>query len=467
MLLTHIRPNAARLQRIAAVLAGALLTCWPALYNRYPLLYNDSIDYLGEGRPIAQAIFFHRLADLFAMRSEIYSLGILALHWNWSPWPIVLFNALLTSYVAWLVVRSILPRNTISAFLAIMALLSLLTSLSWYVSFIMPDILGALLYLCIYLLVFARDTLSRAERWSLAPIAWWAVAAHSTHLLLSVGVCILLALLLLLRWKPMLARGRSIAEVAAIVTLAAGTLLALHAYLYRTPSLDGNHPPYLMARILADGPGAWYLQAHCATLNWAICANLQHLPKDNDAFLWDDGGIWNVADAATQQRLLQEEMPLVRATLAAYPGAQLSISLANFRGQLNDFGVESFTTGRWMEDGLRQTMPASGIAYQQSLQAREALPSSLFTSIQRWAVFASALALTILLPLASRRQPRLLALAVVLIPAIVANALVTGVLSTVDCRYQARVIWLIPLLALLCALNQLAHARDCARLRNP
>jgi hypothetical protein len=225
-----------------------------------------------------------------------------------------------------------------------------------------------------------------------------------------------------------------------------------------------------MARILADGPGARYLETHCATLNWAICANLQHMPKDTDDFLWDDNSVWGTASEDTQQRLLREEMPLVRATLVAYPREQFSQSLANFGNQLNDFGVDSFDNGTWMEADLRKQMSvASHAAYLQSLQARNAVPSHLFTEIQRWVVIASALGLAALLPLVWRRQPRLLGLAVVLVPAVVANAFITGVLSTVDPRYQARVIWLIPLLAALAVLSlrrnppadstNLAHSR--------
>ena len=46
--------------------------------------------------------------------------------------------------------------------------------LGWFVSLIMPDILGPALYLSIYLLVFAGDTISPRERLAIVVIAWWA-----------------------------------------------------------------------------------------------------------------------------------------------------------------------------------------------------------------------------------------------------------------------------------------------------
>ena len=44
---------------MSAVVAGALLMLWPAILNRYPLLYPDSISYLGDGRTLARILLLH------------------------------------------------------------------------------------------------------------------------------------------------------------------------------------------------------------------------------------------------------------------------------------------------------------------------------------------------------------------------------------------------------------------------
>src|SRR6266566_4373619 len=116
--------------RCGAVLAGALVMPWPALYNRFPLLYPDSMSYLEDGPLVARALFLHKFSPDYGGRSFIYCLGILPLHWNVTPWPIVALNALLTAYVIWLVVRSILPWQTVTRYLVLVVLLSLLTSAS-------------------------------------------------------------------------------------------------------------------------------------------------------------------------------------------------------------------------------------------------------------------------------------------------------------------------------------------------
>jgi hypothetical protein len=69
---------------------------WPALYNGYPLLFPDSMSYLEDGRLVARAVFLHKFSADYGGRPFIYCLGILPLHRNVSPWPIVALNALLT-----------------------------------------------------------------------------------------------------------------------------------------------------------------------------------------------------------------------------------------------------------------------------------------------------------------------------------------------------------------------------------
>ncbi len=430
------------------MLAGALLMTWPAFFNRYPLLYPDSMTYLGDGRLVARALFLHEFSSYYGMRSFFYSLGILPWHWNVTLWPVVVPQAILTAYVLWLVVRSILPRRTLHCYLVLIASLSLLTSMSWFVCLILPDFLGPVLYLCIYLLVFARETLSRAEWFFVIVIAWWAIVSHATHLMLAAGLCVLLVLLCLRRLAWMRRRWKAVGEVAMIVVLAAISQLALHAYLYGKPSLNGERPPFLMARVIADGPGFWYLQQHCPEVKFVLCDHLQQLPQEPDKFLWGEDGIWQNVDDETEQRLMQEEMPFVLATLRAYPRAQLSRSAANFWRQLLTFGFDVFGPSDWMAQEFANVLPGDRARYLQSRQARDDLPLDFFTSVQNWTVIFSLLIIVAFLPRLWRtRQPRLIGLSVIIVSTVIANALVTGALSMVEDRLQSRVVWLVPLLA--------------------
>jgi hypothetical protein len=433
---------------------------WPSLFNRYPLLYPDSITYVGDGRVVARALFLHDLSDYYGMRSLIYSLGILPFHWNFSLWPVVALHALLTAYIIWLVARSILLRRTVLSYVVLIVLLSLLTSLSWFVSLIMPDILGPLLYLCIFLLVFARETLSRVERVAVSAIAWWAMASHMTHLMLAAGTCILLLFLLLIfRRHATLLRWRDVGQVALIVLLAAGSQLALHTYLYGKPSLGGDRPPYLMARVISDGPGRRYLEQHCAEAKFAICDGLRNLPDTADDFVWKENGIWYGASDEMRERLRQEEIPFVLATLRAYPREQISKSLANFWEQLTTFGFE-LDPNDWILKEFDDVLPRERTSYLRSRLAQNDIPFDFFELVQVWTVIASLAVIVLFIPrLWRRRPPRLLGLGGVIVFTVVANAFVTGAMSMVEDRYQGRVIWLVPFLAGVFFLDWLGDIR--------
>jgi hypothetical protein len=445
--------------RGAAILSGALLMAWLAFYNGYPLLFPDSISYLEDGRLVARAVFLHRLSADYGGRSFIYCLGILPLHWNTTPWPIVGLNALLTAGVIWLVVRSILPGQTILGYFALVLPLSVLTGLSWFVSLIMPDVYGPVLYLCIYLLVFASETLSPVERPAVGLIAWWSVASHVTHLILAAGLCFFIALPLIFRpWRSR-PRLRAIGSVAVIIVSAAAAHMLLHEYLYGVPSLNGKRPPFLMARVIVDGPGRWYLEQHCAETKLVICDHLNDIHSDDD-FLWKLDGVWQTASPATKEELRREEMPLVLATLRAYPRDELFISAAHFWEQLMTFGLWDYGPNAWMEQMLDKVLPGSQSRYFQTRQARRALPDEFSSSVQEWAVIAALVLIAMFSPFAlHRRQVQLLGLSSVIVLVIIANAFVTGVLANVEDRYQSRVIWLLPLLAILFVFEWFEHRK--------
>jgi hypothetical protein len=447
----HITPNPERVSRIrcgAGVFTGALLLCWPAFFNRYPLLYPDSITYLTDGQPVARALFLHQFSDYYGMRSLLYSLVILPFHWNDSPWPVVLFQALLAAYVLWLVARSLLAHAVISRYLLLVAVLSLLTSLSWFVSLILPDVLGPLLYLCAYLLVFARGTLSGAERLGIAVLAWWAAVSHVTHLALAAALCALLGLLWLLRCAPMKPLLRGMCELALVVLISAASQLALHAYLYGRPSLNGDSPPFLTARLIGDGPGRWYLQQNCDELDLALCDSVKNLPYSSDEFLWNPDGILARAEREGDERIRQEEIPFVVGVLRAYPREEFAIMAANFWQQLSDIGLWDLGPNEWALENLDTALPGGKSSYRKSWQASDELPLDLFSAVQYWVVVAALGAIVLAVPLLLRkRTPQLLGLGVIILSMLLANAFLTGAFSGVEERYQSRVVWLLPLLA--------------------
>jgi hypothetical protein len=404
--------------------------------------------YMIGGRPISVALFQQRFARYFGMRSLIYSLGIYPFHENVTPWPIVALNALLAAYILWLVVRSLVPQRTVVRYLILTSALSLFSSLSWYVSLVMPDILGPLLYLSIYLLVFAPETLSRLERLAVAVIAGWGVASHATHVALAAGVCALLVCLWALGSPPLRGRIRAVGGAAVVIVIATASLVGLHIYLYGEPTLSANMPPVLTARVIADGPGRWYLQRHCGEAHFALCEFAGELTDSEEDFLWNPRGVWAEARKSRGDRVKREEIAFVLAVIRAYPREELAISALSSWQQLAAFGVSDLTGQGWVMQTIDTALPGQKPNYLGSRQYNNAMPLNFFSAVQLWTVIASLAAIALLFPVLSRDgPPRLLGLGAVIFPVVVANALVTSALALVEERYQSRVMWLVPFFA--------------------
>ena len=432
---------------------------WPALYNRYPLLYPDSMAYLEDGPLVARALFLQIFSDDYGQRSLIYCLGIFPLHLNVTTWPIVVLNSLLTAYVIWLTVHSILPKKTAIRYLALVLPLSIFTGLSWSVSWIMPDILGPALYLSIYILVFAAKSLSRTERLIVVLIAWWSMASHITHLLLATGICVFLAVFLLLHHPRAPRQLRSVVGVAMIIIAVAAVHISLHWYLYGKPSLKGKGPPFLLARVIADGPGRWYLQQRCGGAHFEVCNHVHSLPDNVDDFLWGDDGIWLNSSEEQRGRLQDEEMAIVVGALREYPRQELMISTDHFWEQLHTFGLSDYAPNPWILEMADTVLPVTRSRYIQTRQAQETLHEKIFAFVQDWTVIASLVVIGIGLVRVRHWSRRVVGLTAIIAIVVIGNAAVTGVLSNVDDRYQARVIWLVPMLAGVLGLEWLEAKR--------
>jgi peptidoglycan/LPS O-acetylase OafA/YrhL len=95
-------------------------------------------------------------------------------------------------------------------------------------------------------------------------------------------------------------------------------------------------------------------------------------------------------------------------------------------------------------------LPAEKARFLRSRQAANDLPFDFLSMVQYWTVVASLVMTVIfgiLLGRGRRWNSRLAGFALVIIPAVIANAFVTGVFSTVEDRYQSRVVWLVVLLS--------------------
>jgi hypothetical protein len=162
------------------------------------------------------------------------------------------------------------------------------------------------------------------------------------------------------------------------------------------------------------------------------------------------------ASPEEQKDLRREELTVVLGALREYPREELRICAAHFWEQLLSYGVFSYDANAWILESIDGSLPGQAVKYRRSWQAQGKLDEEFFSSVQDWAVIVSLILIGLWAVFGRRLWSRRLAgLSVVVTYVLLVNAAVTGNISNVEDRYQARVIWLVPLLALVFLLTWL------------
>ena len=440
------RPAAeAPLSALAAILGGGLLLVWPAALNLYPLVFIDTISYLNHTT----------LPETPWDKTQAYGPFLHLFHWRLSLWPPLLAQGLIASHLVWLTQRMARGTATPAAHLLVCGVLAALTAAPWFVATLMPDALTGLAPLCLLLLGFGR--LSRAETAWVVLVGTLAIAAHLSHLPTALAM-VGLTLLLTRRARPVLRTALPLG--LALLFLAGSNLLA-----FGRATLSPHGSVFLLARLQDDGPAAAVIRARCPAAGWHLCALADRLPMDSDTFLWDPASPLNTEADGSPRAMggvqgADEARAIVAATLRDRPAEVAAAMLRNalhqaWRVQVGDtLGNDHLALSARIP--IARSFPAGELAafdaaaqMRGTLHARAApflaphVPALLLAlGAAGWLVSRAVRARAL-------RRAALLAGALV---ALAANAAATGALSKPHDRYQARIVWLLPLAVMLAAL---------------
>ena len=223
-------------------------------------------------------------------------------------------------------------------------------------------------------------------------------------------------------------------------------------------------PPFLTARVIGDGPGQRFLDEQCPTgkHDFAVCRFSGRKFRNHNHFLWGVPGYdsaYQLSDLQTQRKLGEEQVAFVLTVAKTYPADQIAASTRNAVSEL--FAV---TVGRehhtipliiieWPEAQVLRVAPQ----YERCAADPAACPVPGF--MRPWEilielVFYLSLLVALAFAALTLRRPRddrerLFNQGVlIVIPVLLANAVICGVLSGVHARYQARVEWVLPALVL-------------------
>jgi len=456
-----------------SILAGGLLLLWPALYNGWPFVFTDTGAFMFAAlerwpqwdKPIAYALFLH------------------ALSWRVSYWGAAFAQGLVISHMVWLCLR-VFARVDVVRHLLLMLGLALLTAVPWFTSQLMPDFLAPALVLGVVLQGLsplppcggglgrgggaasrlsmhspggdapppqpspARGegaALSRGERLWLAFLITLAATSHLSHLGVLLGLVVCLVPVRKLCGLPAWPRAGAL-PLGAAAAASIAFLVASNAVMWGKPVVSPYGSVFPLARQLANGPAKDFLRANCP--GYVLCDHLDRIGTDSDRILWDrDSPLWAGGDETV---MAPEASSILAGTLSAYPAEVALNAVRDTASQLIRVRIGDSLIPDHLDitvlNNLRKHLPHEAAPFATARQSNERLHIVPAMNI---VILAAILATLPVLPLLLRRacSPRLNACVMLVLLALAGNAVICGATSKPHHRYQARVAWLLPLMA--------------------
>jgi hypothetical protein len=431
-----------------AILCGAALLLWPAFLNGYPLVFSDTGAFLHQTAPPPGGPL------VIWDKPHVYGPLLHAFHWRLTLWLPLAAQGLMLSWLLWLTQRALRGGATPGWHLLACGGAALLTTAPFTAALLMPDVFAPAVLLALLLLAFAWDDLSRAEAAGLFAVGALGIAAHLSHLPLAASI-VALAPLLTRRIAPAL---RAAAPLAAAIAI----LLATNLWGHGRAALSPHGATFMLARLQADGPAAATIRDRCPQAGWYLCAFADRLPMDSDEFLWSpDSPVNRAPDGSARflggAMLSPEAGEIVAATLRDRPAEVAAAMARNAATQLVTATAGDTLAPDHLAAAVRPRIaeafpPRELAAYDAARQPRGDLTG--LADPLRWPhrivlVAGAALALLAWWRAARSHDLRRLGLVVGVLVGVTANAFATGALSKPHLRYEARILWLMPLVAVL------------------
>jgi len=434
---------------------------WVAVFNGYPVFYPDSSQYLSVSVDLQSPIYRTISYSIFI---RLVSLGI-------SPWLVVIAQSVITILILHRAFNFIVRQNAPSergglVFMGLMVFLAFGTTLPWFVGQIMPDVFTGLSFLSLFLLLY--DSKISLERTVLISAVFCiSVGTHITHLL---TVTLLLVAIFVLRAFGVFREFWPTRSIKGIVACVLVPIMAITALLALSNWRSGfgftlfpGKPVFLLGRLIESGLAADYLQQQCGIEELTPCKYLHNLPKTSEEFLWGshpllkEMGGWNGATGEAS-RIVSEIIRHYPVRFAAECVRQMFRQFVAFTAGSGNYAIRS---GPEFE-GFRELYPGDVQKYLLSRQSlgRLAMDAYRVTPVYTavfWCSFAVSLMALFTKRLRVRMANQLFVLTLIFL---FLNALVTGALSGVNDRYQARAAWLMGLCCAAYVIPYVSHRRN-------
>lgn len=423
------------------IIVSTIILLLIGIYNGYPLVTSDS------GAYINNAFHFQVPYD----RPIFYSLFIKACSIINSLWIVIIIQCFILSYLLNSFLLKAFPILHSWHRLLIITITTLVTSISWYSSQVMPDIFTSVVLLTSILYLFDCN---KYERFLVLLIYFFAILNHNSNLITSLlyCICVIIICLIFLRVKKYLKRS-IVLLLVSILAWCSVCMVNLYAGYGFIPSKSSH--VFIMGKLVENGILKEYLNEHCATNEFKLCAFINDLPIHAWDFVWDGGGAFVKTGGWDSSK--NEYTKIIKGTLIETKYLMLhvkaSISSTFTQVQLTDIGDGLWpyldrTNPFWK---IQENYPNELNEYLVSKQNKSQLVFGKINILYRWILIGS-LFVALLIMIKTRDKFSLLILALIVLFALL-NAFTTATFANILARLNSRDIWLIPFFCISVIVN--------------
>jgi hypothetical protein len=439
--------SVSRLGTAFLIIAGLLPLISFAIWNGYPLVYSDTGTYIHAG-------FENLVPD---DRPILYGIFIRHLSLKTSLWIVICIQALLTSFSLFVFISGFISerKRRNSLFVICILFLSFGTAISQKCSDLLPDFLTAMMALLICR--FMVKPILGIEKLLVFAVLFFALCAHNSHLyilLLTISVVIFIRLFRksVLRLVPF----RKFLHLLGILISGVLVIGFINYGFSGKFFISKNSAVFMTGHLAECGLLDEFLNAKCAEKKYALCPDAGRLNKVD--FLWDErnsplyrmGGWKN--DGEQFKPLLYDFF-----TSKKYLGKFAVNSLGCSAKQLTMFQLDAEMENAIYGEGsapyaqIHWRFHSELENYMASKQNRGLLDYSWVNFLQTILLLLSIMVIAAFYLIRKiREQMQMIHISLLFILSFIfSNAVVCGTFTIAHVRFGSRVIWLLPLMAII------------------
>jgi hypothetical protein len=423
------------------IFIGSFILMLPAFYNGFPIVYSDTSTYIASGmqleapfdRPITYGLFLR----LFSLNGT-------------SLWFVIWVQAALLAILIFSAIKQLCMTKLYRRLsLLVILFLTFCSGLAWTVCQLMPDIFSSVAVLCVCLiLLFEWSILSKICLYTLFLVS---VAMHISHILMFVAI--LGVVFIFAKYtKRIFNKDIKQKRILILAALAVGSALSMGS------ATSKSRHVFFMGAMVEHGILKQFLDENCTENHYKFCQYKDSLPELAFQFIWEPQSPFYKMGGWKETKSEFNSIIYSTLTRPKYIGLHIKASLVATFDQLLRFkvgdGNGSFLAGTQLNDRVANYFPSDHQNYVNSKQNQQAL--SIIPAFNIWFTFIFALSsiflLLVLLTNRASMQP-FQSFFFIIIIAIILNAWTCGTFANAIDRMGAKIVWLIPFVAIILLLQ--------------